>query len=971
MKKLLAALAIVVVVIAGAGGWYVWLRPHDRLALARSLMTKGDARGAQLSLRGVVMDDPGNAEAHFRLGEVQLRLGDPVAAERELNEARQRGWDPHAVEPQLADAVLAQRRYADVLASFKTDGLTPDQASAVLVARSNAALALHEPGAARADAAQAETLAPKAIGPAIASAAAAAASHDGTAAAAAIGRALAIDPRSSTALMMQADLQRAHGDEAGMLASLDAAVAAAPAQPGPRLARAQALLAARQADRARADVAVLLKQDPRGPLANYLNAQLLARARDFAGADVALQAVGPALDQIPRGDMLLAVVKANLKQPGQAADAAARYLGRAPGDPEAYKLVASLALSAGRDGDAADALDRAVASGHADAETYDLLGQADARLGHGPAALAAMSRAASLAPSNPAILSRLAALRLGAGDPSRAALDLQHLLDMQPAAAAPVPVPVKDAGAAPGVVPPPPVAPSGALSPSQTASELVVASLQSGQTDRAAAALERLRTMGGDPARIDSLTGLLKMGQLDFAGAQAAFEAAVERDPKAAAAQVNLAGVLALRGEQDQAEALLRRVLARDPGNLGALSALQRLLLGSGRNDAAVAALQAAVAADKTSPVLTAALADLYDHVGQPAAALALLDAAPAQTAAGAKDAAPNGGQILLAARVRAQLAAGKRRDAAESLRKLVALRPADLGLRRQLIGVLAADHDTAGAQAAVDAGLAAQPGNPALLADAVSVAAQAGGLQAGLDRANALAQDPANLPAARLLKGDLYMTTKHYAQAASAFAAELHESAASTTAIAAALANQAAGDPDRAAGILRDWLATHPDATDVASALAVLDIGAKRLDAARTNLQLVLSKQPNDPAALNNLAWIDQQQHQPEQARTLAQRSWLLSATPQAADTLGWILLGGEQGPPEAGQAATALDLLRQAAASLPADPSVQYHYAVALKDNGETQPAAAILAKLVAQPATFDEQPLARKLLDAMPHT
>ncbi len=99
-------------------------------------------------------------------------------------------------------------------------------------------------------------------------------------------------------------------------------MAAAPDLPGPRLARAELLIDSRQDARARPDLTVLLKHDPRNPLLNYLQAVLLVRARDFHGADAALEMAGPGLRQVPRGDLLRAVVKARLGQPELAAEAA-------------------------------------------------------------------------------------------------------------------------------------------------------------------------------------------------------------------------------------------------------------------------------------------------------------------------------------------------------------------------------------------------------------------------------------------------------------------------------------------------------------------------------------------------------------------------------------------------------------------------------------------------------------------------
>ena len=56
-------------------------------------------RTAQIALRAMLRDRPQGAEAHFRLGVVQLQFGDPVAAEKELKLAQAGGWNPRVVMP--------------------------------------------------------------------------------------------------------------------------------------------------------------------------------------------------------------------------------------------------------------------------------------------------------------------------------------------------------------------------------------------------------------------------------------------------------------------------------------------------------------------------------------------------------------------------------------------------------------------------------------------------------------------------------------------------------------------------------------------------------------------------------------------------------------------------------------------------------------------------------------------------------
>jgi Flp pilus assembly protein TadD len=121
-----------------------------------------------------------------------------------------------------------------------------------------------------------------------------------------------------------------------------------------------------------------------------------------------------------------------------------------------------------------------------------------------------------------------------------------------------------------------------------------------------------------------------------------------------------------------------------------------------------------------------------------------------------------------------------------------------------------------------------------------------------------------------------------------------------------------------------------------------------------------VLVKQPQNPVARNNLAWLYHLKGD-DRARVLAQRAWLLAPSPHIADTLGWILTSQ-------GEAVAALPLLRQAARELPSEPAVQYHLAVALSEAGIQDEAITILRPLVAGSATFEQKDDATRLLERL---
>jgi Flp pilus assembly protein TadD len=155
-------------------------------------------------------------------------------------------------------------------------------------------------------------------------------------------------------------------------------------------------------------------------------------------------------------------------------------------------------------------------------------------------------------------------------------------------------------------------------------------------------------------------------------------------------------------------------------------------------------------------------------------------------------------------------------------------------------------------------------------------------------------------------------------------------------------------------------WLTKHPDDLVALEQEAELDIAAGRLDDAAKHLQDILSDKPHDAIALNNLAWVYQQQHDPR-AMDMARQAYVLSPGAQTADTLGWILTS-------VGKADTGVLLLRQASAQAASDPRVQYHYAVALKDTGDKADAIKLLTAVVAIKTEFTEKTQAQQLLDEL---
>jgi putative PEP-CTERM system TPR-repeat lipoprotein len=921
MKKLLLILLpVFALVVIGGGLWWKYGRGQDPFAHAQMLMDKGDLQGGVLEMRSVVRLNPQNVTAHFRLGQVELRLGNPVAAEKELRQARDMGFDARSINPLLAQAYMAQGKFKELLREFTPQGLPPDQASPLLILRAAAQLATGDTAAAQTSAAEAERLMPQSVEAQLNSARIALAMHDLSGAETKVDRALAINPRAGDALLLKGQMQNLRGDRIGAITAFGQALAAAPNLLSARLERANALVASNEDAKAREDVGAVLKVAPKNALATYLHGVILARAKDFAGADAELTRLGPLISQYPRGFYFLALVKYNLGQGEQAADAASHYLAHNPNEPEAMKLAASIEMAGRRYATAIQILSKAMDLGQADASVLDLLGQAYSLNGQPAQALQTLERAAVLAPDNAGILTRLAAVRMAVGDSSGATSDLEHSLEIAPTR-------------------------------TDAAEALVTAALSSGDIDKAVLALAQVKKQEGDSESVGNLGGLIKMAQVDLGGAVTVLRDTIKRFPQSMQTRVNLARVLVVQNNPKEAEQLLNEVLEREPTNAEALNAMIPVLLSEGETQRAVAVTETAHGADPLNPSVTVALANLLIHANETKKALALVDA-------NLKDRATN--TELLAMRARLQLILGQPAAARDSYRQILDLEPNNLDIRRSMANLLMSANDIDGTKTLINEGLRVLPGNADLLHLYVEIMLRIDGTNAALAAAERLGADPANQPAGRMLKGDVYVLAGQFADAINAYNAELRTEPSSALVLRIAAARADAGQADQAAQGLREWLATQPGDADAAEALVSLDLIAHRFYDAETHLQVVLNKRPNDAIALNNLAWVYQQRND-ARARTVAQKAYLIAPSPQVADTLGWILTTG-------GDAASGLTLLRQAAGQMGGVPTVQYHLAVALNDTGQPQEALALLQPVVQGPANFDEKPDAAHLLDEL---
>lgn len=906
-------------ILATMVAWPLVGHAADYLANARLALQKGDLKAAQIQLLNAVKSDPQNAEAHYLLAQVEFDLGDPVAAEKEVRNARDRGYDAHKSLGLLSQAMLAQAKFQAMLDEFKPTGKDPQLDSEMLVARGIADAGLNHVDTAEKDFAEAEKLQPGSVQPLLADARLAVARRDVDRALKKADEALAVQPKSADAMLVKAQALRMKGDLVGSASILDQAVEAAPDSLQAKLDRASMLLATGKVTSAQSDVQAVLAVAPGNVQALYLQAVLQANAKDWHATDATLNRIAAYLNRIPRAYYLLAVTKRELGQLEQARDAAARYVSRAPNDLAGYKLLAHIDTDKHQPDQVIETLAKITDAGQGDAETYDLLGRAYAAVGRGEDAVKAFQKAETMAPNDVALQTRLAAARLGQGDVTDAMGDLEHTLKLAP-------------------------------TQPMVGEALFFAALATGDLDKAAGVIKQIRGLQGDTPVVQNLDGLLLMARLDLDGARAKFQDIVTKSPGFLPAKANLARVLAMQGHDAEAEKLLGETLDKAPASEPALSIMVNTLVETGRIDQAISRVEKAHAAAPADLRIAAGLGQLYVRANQPQKALDLFNDTKGS----------DGNETILAVRAAALVALKRPVQARDTLQQILKLTPTSIPARRQLMALYLQAGDYESARNVIKSGFAARPRDYQFYQDYVMIDLKANGVEAAVASAQRLLDQDRGFAQARALPGDIYLAADRPAAAVKAYQEAFNAGPSGFLAVRLATAMMRNNQPDQGWQQLADWVKKNPDDVSALQALTELEIGTRRFDDAETHLKLLLAKKPHDPVALNNLAWVYQQKGNPE-AKSLAQQAYILLPGTQTADTLGWILT-------ETGDAKAGLPLLRQATMAAPTDFRIRYHFAVALNKNGQLDEAVRQLNQVIAAKGNFKEKTDAQALLEEL---
>ena len=904
------------VIVAGCGKK---LTEQEYIERAKQQQDQGDLRASVIELKNALRLNPNSVEGRWLLGNIYLDLHDGASAEKELRKARELGIDEKSVTIPLGRVLLLQRKYKEVLEEIQPDTATSTQDKArILALRGEAKLGLGKLDEGCELFQQAKDIDANNGSTYRGLARCAVARRDMDTAKTQLETALKLNDKDAETWVMLGDIEAFRNERKAAEEAYQAARKADPKNISSYIGLASLDVAEGDLEKAATEIQAAGKIAPGNLQVNYMQAFVEFRQQKYQEARDKLQKILGAAPKHMPSLLLSGMVGYALGSYEEAYKNVSAFLSQAPNNVFATKLLAAVNLKLNRPVDALKNISPLLATSSDDALLLALAGEAYMQRGEYAKAGDYLEKAAAIDTQNAALRTQLGVSRLAIGETQQAVADLER---------------------------------AAAIEPGQVAdSLLVVTHLRSGAYDKALAAAQAWQKNQPKNPLAYNLEGGAYLGKKDVANARKSFEQALAVQPAFLPAAENLARLDLADKNMDAARKRFEDVLSKDKANVSAMIDLANLSAMAGKEAEYVSWLEKATKADPSAIPPYRLLTRYYLQKQDGAKALAT-----------AKQARSSNLQDIEALDLLAatQVALGNKADALASYESLVNMAPNMPETYVKLASVQALNGDAQSAKNSLKKALALKPDYRDAQAALVAVDMQAG----HYDQAQATAQriekqDPA---LGAKLEGDILMARKQYAAAAQAYDRALTQGKTSLLALDAHRAWSLAGKADKADEVLSNWLKKNPNDTTARAYLGQSYAQAGRYKQAADQYQMVLEKNPDDVAVLNNLAWAYHAQKDPRALNTAEKAYRMSPENPVVLDTYGWMLV-------QQSKASQAVDVLQKAASKAAKHPEINYHLAVALYKTGDMAGARKMLENLLTSSKGFSQEREARALLAEM---
>lgn len=887
------------------------------VAEAKQYQQKGDNKAAVIQLKNALQKNPDDAEARYLLGFIYNRIGDAPSAEKELRRALTLGIDAAKIAPELGKALVVQGEFQKVLDEVTSPAGVVESAE-IASLRGISYLSLNKQTEAKASFELALKNKPNYADALIGLAKLSILEKNVDAAMRYAEQAIANNAKDEPSWLFKGDLLRAQGKVDLALSAYNQVLKINPENIAAHINKATMEISESKFDAAKLDIDAARKSSPNNLMVSYLQALLDFRLNKHAASWESLQQILRSAPEHMPSVLLAGAVQYSLGAMKQAEQHLKHYLNKDPNNLYARKLLASSLMKSRQTQEAINTLAPVLQNNQQDSQLLALAGELYMQAGDYPKATEYFTKASALAPKTAEIHTALGLSKLAQGENDHAIAELETAVNLD----------TKSPKA--GVV-------------------LVMTQLRLKNYDKALSAAQALEKEKADNPLAYNLKGAAYLGKKDFANARSSFEKTLSIDPTNYPAAVNLVQLDLQDKKPEAAKKRLEGVLEKDKKNTQVMSALAGLAMSQSQPKEATRWLEKATQENPEALPPAMVLTAHYLRIGEKQKALTL-----AQKLQGSN---PDSLEILELL-AQAQFINDDKASALSSYQKLAAKKPDSAPAQFRIASIQMSMENPAAAADSLKKALALQPDYLEAQLALAALEVRKGNHEQALTIAKTLQKKNEKSPVGFELEGNVLIAQKRPELAVKAYekAFAVSKSGALLVKLHATLVQTGkAKDADQ---LLSKWLNDNPNDSATRTYRAETYLADKKNPAAIEQYLILLRQDPKNIPALNNIAWLYQQEKNP-QALAYAEKANQLSPNNAGIlDTLAWILV-------EQGNTARGLPLLQQAIKLAPESPELRYHLAVGLSNSGNKAEARKVLEKLLATGKNFSTIEEARSLL------
>lgn len=846
LTPLLLALPLIFVACSGDS-------PEKLLSSAKQHIAQKDAKAAVIQLKNVLQKSPSNAEARSLLGKLLLESGDVVGAEVELSKAMEQGGSADELAPLLAQAMLAQNKLEALISKFATIQLTkPSARSELQVQLAYAYAQLEKPTESRAALAKAFEAEPNSVPAQLLNIKLLMRQGEQEPIAKALENLLAQAPKTAEAWQLKGDYlfgTKGAGPEA--LEAYRHALQIDKQNLLSHVAVMWILLGSKDTAAAKAHLAELTSVLPNHPQTKFFVGLMALDAGDIKTAQEQAQFLLKVAPDNSRTLQLAGAVEFRKNSLAQAENYLTKFIKTAPVSMQGQSrlMLGQIYL---RSGDPAKALTvlQPLLSGNArSAAAFALAAEAELQRGESKAAEAHFEHAVKLNPKDSRSRTALALAQLAKGE-DRGFDELRAISSSENEITADM--------------------------------ALVTVHVNREQWAKALAAIDAIEKKQAGQATAENLRGRVENARGDRQAARAAFERALIKDPKFFPAAASLAAYDLAEKKPELALKRFQTLLAADPKNVQAQLNVVELKGRAGASDAELVDALSKMVKDNPSE-LAPRLFLIRKQLDRGEKKLALAAAQEGATAL------PEQAEML-ATLAQVQQANGQSNQAIATLNQWISLQTNAPLPYLKLAELYAADKDWAAASQNLKRALGVnEQFLPAQRLQTV-VDLASGKPDSARQTAKLVQKQRPKEVVGLELEAQIEESQKNWGAAAAAYRAGLAKVPNTELAIKYHRVSLLDGKTAEADTFAAGWLKKYPADAAFSFYLGDLALAQNKFEVAEKYYQDVLKQQPENAAALNNLAWLFNRSNRAQALEFAEKAVRLQPKQPALLDTLAEI---------------------------------------------------------------------------------